>query len=223
MPYSALSVASAAPPAARHQHVAFRLVPKAQSLNKPLSSQGNNRFAYSLLSDRLSPRRSLLLRSAEPEEASTAESKPAAEPKVCKEAINAGLELYRSKQYKEAITMWQKSLEMPGSGAMRMSGTVREFSCPSEGEENAALYNMACAYSQLKETQSAVTCIQGALENGFDDFQTLRKDPDLANIQGGALEEVIGKFEKPLDKINAIFGRDKKQKDSGTNKPWLLW
>jgi hypothetical protein len=39
-------------------------------------------------------------------------------------------------------------------------------SCPSEGEENAALYNMACAYSQLKETQSAVTCIQGALENG---------------------------------------------------------
>mmetsp|Transcript_36297 Transcript_36297/g.92760 ORF Transcript_36297/g.92760 Transcript_36297/m.92760 type:complete len:218 (+) Transcript_36297:185-838(+) len=164
-------------------------------------------------------RRPLLLR-AEAEDASTTGAKD--EPKTCKDAISLGLELYADKQFKKAIAMWQKSLELPGSGAMRMSGTVREFSCPSEGEENAALYNMACAYSQLGETQSAVTCLQGALENGFDDFQQLRKDPDLANIQGGELEAAIRKFENPGDKINAIFGR-KRGKNSGTNKPWLIW
>ena len=39
-------------------------------------------------------------------------------------------------------------------------------SCPSTGEENSALYNMACAYAQLKQQQSALTCIQGVLDNG---------------------------------------------------------
>lgn len=29
--------------------------------------------------------------------------------------------------------------------------------------------------------------------SGFDDFQQLRKDPDLANIQGGELEAAIRK------------------------------
>lgn len=50
-------------------------------------------------------------------------------PKTCKDAISLGLELYADKQFKKAIAMWQKSLELPGSGAMRMSGTVREFRC----------------------------------------------------------------------------------------------
>ena len=36
-------------------------------------------------------------------------------------------------------------LQLPGSGVMRMSGSVREYSCASEGEENAALYNMVRA------------------------------------------------------------------------------
>lgn len=36
---------------------------------------------------------------------------------------------------------------------MRLSGSVREYSCPSEGEENAALYNMACCWAALGQKQ----------------------------------------------------------------------
>ena len=48
-------------------------------------------------------------------------------PKACREAIDLGLELYQQAKFAEAIEMWQKSLKLPGSGAMRLSGTVREF------------------------------------------------------------------------------------------------
>ena len=48
-------------------------------------------------------------------------------PKVCREAIDLGLELYQEQKFAEAIAMWQKALELPGSGAMRLAGTVREF------------------------------------------------------------------------------------------------
>ena len=33
----------------------------------------------------------------------------------------------------------QLSLELPGSGVMRLAGSPKEYSCASEGEENAAL------------------------------------------------------------------------------------
>ena len=39
-------------------------------------------------------------------------------------------------------------------------------SCPSDAEEIAALYNMACAYSQLGERAAAITCLEAVLENG---------------------------------------------------------
>mmetsp|Transcript_33832 Transcript_33832/g.80304 ORF Transcript_33832/g.80304 Transcript_33832/m.80304 type:complete len:221 (-) Transcript_33832:158-820(-) len=144
------------------------------------------------------------------------------EPKTCREAIDMGLEFYETKDFQQAIDLWQKSLELPGSGSMRLSGTVREYSCPSTGEENAALFNMACAYVQLGKKESALTCIEGILENGFDDFETLRQDEDLSPLRGQELENLLSKYEKPLDKVFQVFGR-KKPRDSGTNKPWLIW
>jgi hypothetical protein len=36
---------------------------------------------------------------------------------------------------------------------MRLSGSVREYACASEGEENAALYNMACCWAVLGQKQ----------------------------------------------------------------------
>lgn len=36
-------------------------------------------------------------------------------------------------------TVVQLSLELPGSGVMRLAASPKEYSCASEGEENAAL------------------------------------------------------------------------------------
>jgi hypothetical protein len=53
----------------------------------------------------------------------------------------------------QAIAMFNLALELPGNGAYRMPGSPREYSCPSDAEETAALYNMACCYSALGQTQ----------------------------------------------------------------------
>ena len=39
-------------------------------------------------------------------------------------------------------------------------------SCPSDAEENAALYNMACAYAQMGRKAGALTCIEAILGEG---------------------------------------------------------
>ena len=76
---------------------------------------------------------------------------------------------------------------------MLFAGTVREYSCPSEGEEHAALYNMACAYARLGQRGPALTCLEGLLEAGFDDFKSIRSDPDLAPVRGGELDQLLAK------------------------------
>ena len=76
---------------------------------------------------------------------------------------------------------------------MRMSGSVREYSCPSDGEESAALYNMACAYAVLGEKPAALTVLEALLDAGFDQYDAVRQDPDLAPLRGPELEKLIAK------------------------------
>ena len=76
---------------------------------------------------------------------------------------------------------------------MRMSGSVREYSCPSEGEENAALYNLACCYAALGQKQAALTVLEALLENNFEDAAAIRSDPDLASLRGAELDKLLSK------------------------------
>lgn len=64
-------------------------------------------------------------------------------------------------------------------------------SCASEGEEIAALYNLACAYASLGRIESALASLEGAFSAGFEDYATLRRDPDLKSLQGPGLETLI--------------------------------
>ncbi|KAL4458694.1 hypothetical protein ABPG75_013559 [Micractinium tetrahymenae] len=139
-------------------------------------------------------------------------------PQRAREAIDRGLQLFNGGQYREAIDMFQLSLELPGSGVMRLSGSVREYSCASEGEENAALYNMACCWARLGQKQSALTVLEALLDNGFEDVQTVRSDPDLASLRGPELDKLLSKHDGLLAKL---FGGKKKEQTS--NKPWLQW
>jgi hypothetical protein len=63
-----------------------------------------------------------------------------------------------NKEYEDAVALFQLALELPGSGAFRLEGTVKEYRCPSEGEENAALYNTACCYALLGKRVGASLC-----------------------------------------------------------------
>jgi tetratricopeptide (TPR) repeat protein len=146
--------------------------------------------------------------------------------KRCKDAIDAGLEAFQAKDFRAAIDLFNLALELPGNGAYRLPGSPREYSCPSDGEEHAALYNMACCYAQLGQKQAALTCLESVLETGFSDVQTLSSDPDLRPVQGPELQAIINKYTG----VGGIFTKLMKQNkeevlvsDQNKNKPWILW
>jgi hypothetical protein len=58
-----------------------------------------------------------------------------------------------------------------------------------EFEVQAAYYNMACATAQLNQSDESLAALRTALENGFDNFATVRSDPDLALLQQAAAED----------------------------------
>ena len=66
-------------------------------------------------------------------------------------------------------------------------------SCASEGEEMAALYNLACAYAALGQKEAALASLEGAFEIGFQDYNACRTDPDLRILQGTSLDALIDK------------------------------
>ncbi|KAG2432906.1 hypothetical protein HXX76_008636 [Chlamydomonas incerta] len=146
-------------------------------------------------------------------------------PKRCKEALDKGLELFKQKQYDQAIALFNLALELPGNGAYRLQGSPREFSCPSDAEEQAALYNMSCAYAQMGQRDACLTCLEAVLESGFEDYKTMRADPDLAPVRGAAFDELLGRYDSPLAKLKKILpgSKDKQMLVSDTNKPWVLW
>lgn len=70
---------------------------------------------------------------------------------------------------------------------------ARVVRCPSDGEEQAALYNMACAYAALRQRDSALACLEGAFEAGLSDFAAVRSDPDLDAVRGPEMDKLLSK------------------------------
>ncbi|KAI7841388.1 hypothetical protein COHA_005006 [Chlorella ohadii] len=141
-------------------------------------------------------------------------------PRRAREAIDLGLKKYQAGEFQAALDLFQLSLELPGSGVMRMAGSPKEYSCASEGEENAALYNMACCWAAMGQRQSALTVLEALLENNFEDYASIRSDPDLAPVRGPELDKLLSKYDGLLAKV---FGGKKKATSSSGNKPWLQW
>ena len=46
-----------------------------------------------------------------------------------------------------------------------------------------AWYNLACSYSLTKHTQESLESLQRAIKLGYDDFEYLGNDPDLAFLR----------------------------------------
>jgi tetratricopeptide (TPR) repeat protein len=44
-------------------------------------------------------------------------------------------------------------------------------------------YNLACSYALLSQFEPAVTALERAIARGFNDFKSLLKDPDLAELR----------------------------------------
>jgi hypothetical protein len=118
---------------------------------------------------------------------------PAAGPRRCKEAIDQGVAALEAGDPDAAIELFTLALELPGNGAFRLPGRAREYSCPSSREEQAALFNMACAYARKGAAffDAAVECLEAACDDaGFDDWETLLSDADLQPLGQARLKAV---------------------------------
>jgi hypothetical protein len=106
---------------------------------------------------------------------------------------------------------FQKGMLLPGSksdvvrtkslsGPSPVGGSTGGFESKNiltldEFEIQAANYNMACAHAQLGNINESINALQKAFENGFDNYATVRSDPDLDPI----------KYTKEFDKLMESF------------------
>ena len=68
----------------------------------------------------------------------------------------------------------------------------------------------------MNEVESGLTCLTGLLESGFEDFDTLRTDVDLAGLRSASeFDALISKFDSLASRV---LGRKKRKTDK---KNWL--
>ncbi|KAK9918691.1 hypothetical protein WJX75_006025 [Coccomyxa subellipsoidea] len=138
--------------------------------------------------------------SAGPEDASIVRDVP--EPEDARGAIAVGLDLYNSGQYETALGVFEKAMNLPGTGIKQFRDKPPAI---SNGEKQAALYNIACCQSRLGQVEAGLMSLAGALGAGYEDYQQLREDPDLEAVRGDKRFEVlISKFNR--SNSNGFFG-----------------
>ncbi|MEW5305940.1 MAG: hypothetical protein WDW36_008450 [Sanguina aurantia] len=136
---------------------------------------------------RSSSRSTVVVRASDPltEEQSNVET--------AKEAIDLGNKFCRAGRFQEGLSVFEKALTLPGTGQKRFRDKPRLI---SDGEKQAALINIACCHSQLGDARSGLVAMSGALELGYEDFDQLRADPDLAVLrQDERFEGLLQRFE----------------------------
>ena len=135
-------------------------------------------------------------------------------PESAAEAINIGLRLYKDGQYQEALAAFTGALDLPGTGPIRSRKALVAPAGPSRGyadasvslnEQIAVHYNCACCFSMLGDTQSGLVSLVRAMEAGYDDYQNIRADPDIAPLRADArFEGIVARFE-PRGALEGLF------------------
>ncbi|OVA00853.1 PDZ domain [Macleaya cordata] len=111
--------------------------------------------------------------------------------------LREGLKLYKDKKYEEALEKFESVLG----------------SKPELNEASVASYNVACCYSKLNQLQAGLSALEDALKAGFEDFNRVRTDPDLANLRTSPeFDPLMKRFdesfinENAINAIKSIFG-----------------
>ncbi len=60
-----------------------------------------------------------------------------------------------------------------------------------EPDESSVLYNVACTYSQLGQTDQAIACLEKALNQGFGHKEWILNDPDLHSLRDDPRFQVL--------------------------------
>lgn len=141
------------------------------------------------------------------------------EPTLFREAEVLGLRLMQEGQFAEALKVFQKGLKLPGSrtdiirtkmisGPSPVGGASggtdgKLLQTLDEFELQAAHYNIACAYSRLGKIDECCSSLENAFISGFDNYETVRADPDLSSVHDAMeFENLMEQY----DSKRGIFG-----------------
>ncbi|XP_057550415.1 protein MET1, chloroplastic [Amaranthus tricolor] len=103
--------------------------------------------------------------------------------------LREGLQLYKMEKYDEAREKFESVLG----------------SSPTATEASVANYNVACCYSKLNQIQAGLSALEDALEEGYEDFNRIRTDPDLANLRtADEFETLLKRFDESFINENAV-------------------
>mmetsp|Transcript_21646 Transcript_21646/g.45708 ORF Transcript_21646/g.45708 Transcript_21646/m.45708 type:complete len:209 (-) Transcript_21646:604-1230(-) len=121
------------------------------------------------------------------------------DPVTFREAEVLGLRLMQEGRFDEALIAFQKGMKLPGSrpdvirsrsvsGPSPVGGSFggtdsQKVMTLDDFELQAVYYNMACANSRLGNISDSVVNLEKAFQNGFDNYSTVRGDPDLDPIK----------------------------------------
>ncbi|XP_051207544.1 protein MET1, chloroplastic [Lolium perenne] len=115
--------------------------------------------------------------------------------------LRSGLRLYKEGKYEEALDKFESVLG----------------SKPEIDESSVASYNVACCYSKLDRIQAGLSALEDAMKAGYEDFKTIRTDPDLANLRKSEdFAPLLNKYdesfinESAINAIKSLFGFGKK-------------
>jgi len=84
------------------------------------------------------------------------------------------------------------------SKSYAMAAANLQLAAEIRPDGRGVFYNLACAYSRLKEKNKALTALKRAVDNGYSDLHALESDPDLDAIRSDPefhhiLENLAGK------------------------------
>jgi len=134
------------------------------------------------------------------------------------------LRLMQDGRHEEALKAFKQAMNLPGTrsdilrtanvpgpspvGGSKGGTEGRRVKTLDEFEYQAAHYNMACAHAALGNVGESVANLRKAFQYGFDNYATVRADPDLGSVQGSAefqrlMEEVDPRKFNPF----GVFGK----------------
>lgn len=147
-------------------------------------------------------------------------------PTTFREAEVLGLRLMQERKHEEALRVFKDALKLPGSrpdvirtkswsGPSPVGGAFgglesKNVMSLDEFEQQAAHYNIACASACLGKVKEAVASLQTAFSVGFDNYATVRADPDLSDIHDTPeFETLMKKYDPKLgfpNPFGSFFG-----------------
>jgi beta-lactamase regulating signal transducer with metallopeptidase domain/Flp pilus assembly protein TadD len=80
------------------------------------------------------------------------------------EWYSVGLDLLRLRRLDDSIVAFENAIRL-------------------DGKTSSSYYNLACALSLKGDTRAAAQYLERAVENGFDNVEKLKNDPDLRNVR----------------------------------------